>query len=425
MSLVARQTAGRPPAPRRAWGRPPWPLACLVDAGLAAGALLLSYRLRFVADQLAAFLPGAWAIQPLVVGCQLAALALARAYSAKVDLWPLRVLAGVIAGSAMAGGLTWAVWDFAGVSRMALASQAVLFSMCALGWRSLWLLRARTGEPRELSGMASDMVDRAQEVTTVAGVVASLFGYRELLKNLVLKDLKLKYRGSVFGFLWSLANPLLMIVVYTVAFTYILRIRTEGFVFYLILGLLSWSFFSSSASMATGAIVDNSGLLKSVFFPRAILPIATVLFNLAQYLLTILVFLPVMLLWYKVPLSPPMLLYPVVLGLQVVFTIGAALILATGTAFFRDVRHLLEVALAVLFWTTPILYELRQVPEGLRVLVLLSPVSPFVVGYQKLFYYREWPEPTWWLVAGLYALVTFVVGAALFLAFEDRFAEQV
>ena len=120
-------------------------------------------------------------------------------------------------------------------------------------------------------------------MTTLRAVVASLYSYRELLKNLVLKDLKLKYRGSVFGFLWSLANPLLMIVVYTVAFTYILRVRSEGFVFYLMLGLLSWTFFASSAAMSTGAIVDNAGLLKSVLFPRAILPIATVLFNLAQY----------------------------------------------------------------------------------------------------------------------------------------------
>ena len=94
-----------------------------------------------------------------------------------------------------------------------------------------------------------------------------------------------------------------------------------------------------------------------------------------------------------------MILFPVVLALQVVFTIGIALILATATAFFRDVRHLVEVALAVLFWTTPIVYELDQVPERLRLLILLSPMSPFVVAYQKLFFFREWPEPTVWLVA--------------------------
>jgi ABC-type polysaccharide/polyol phosphate export permease len=224
--------------------------------------------------------------------------------------------------------------------------------------------------------------------------------------------------------LWSLLNPLLMIVVYTVAFTFILRVRTEGFVFYLMLGQLSWTFFASSASMATGAIVDNSGLLKSVLFPKAILPIGTVLFNLAQYLLTVSVFLPAMFLWYHVPLVAPMMLFPVFLALQVVFTIGVALILATATAFFRDVRHLLEVTLSILFWTTPIVYELRQVPERLQLLILLSPVSPFVVAYQQLFFYRQWPAPTVWLLATAHALGAFVVGALLFLAFEDRFTEQ-
>jgi lipopolysaccharide transport system permease protein len=268
------------------------------------------------------------------------------------------------------------------------------------------------------------LVDRSQEMTTLRAVVLSLYSYRELLKNLVLKDIKLKYRGSVFGFLWSLANPLLMIVVYAVAFTFILRIRGEGFVFYLMLGQLSWTFFASSAAMSTGAIVDNAGLLKSVLFPRAILPIGTVLFNLVQYLLTISVFLPAMMVWYQVPLSTSMVLFPLFLALQVVFTIGIALILATATAFFRDVRHLLEVALAVLFWTTPIVYELRHVPERLQPLILASPVSSFVLAYQQLFFYRVWPDATVWLVTSAQALGAFVVGTLLFLAFEDRFTEQ-
>jgi lipopolysaccharide transport system permease protein len=131
-----------------------------------------------------------------------------------------------------------------------------------------------------------------------------------------------------------------------------------------------------------------------------------------------------MLLWYRVPLSASMLMFPVFLALQVIFTIGVALILATWTAFFRDVRHLLEVALAMLFWTTPIVYELRQVPEQFRLIILLSPVSPFVVAYHDMFYYREWPAATVWLVAVTHALGAFAIGALMFLASEDRFTEQ-
>jgi homopolymeric O-antigen transport system permease protein len=160
-------------------------------------------------------------------------------------------------------------------------------------------------------------------------------------------------------------------------------------------------------------------------FPRAILPIGTVLFNLAQFLLTFAVFLPAMFLWYGIRPSAPMVLFPVFLALQVVFTIGVALTLATTTAFFRDVRHLLEVVLAALFWMTPILYDVVQVPERLRLLISLSPMSPFITAYHKLFFNQEWPEATVWLVAGTYALGAFIVGAMVFLAYEDRIMEQV
>lgn len=270
-----------------------------------------------------------------------------------------------------------------------------------------------------------DLVDRTAERDSLRATLVGLVRYRGLLKHLVLKDLKLKYRGSVFGFMWSLLNPLLMIAVYTTAFRYILNVRTEGFVFLLLIGILAWTFFVNSAMMSTGSIVDNGGLLKSIFFPRAILPIATVLFNFAQYALTALVFLPVMLLLFRKAPAAPMLLYPVFLALQVLFTVGVALILATGTAFFRDIRHLLEIALSMLFWLTPIVYELDNVPERLRLPLLLSPLSPYVVAYKQMFFYGEWPDRSVWIVAAAYAFGALAIGSALLLAFEDRFAEQV
>ena len=409
------------PLPRR----PAWQLGALLDGGLAVVAYLAAYWLRFRGDRLDAFLPGAWSTMPLVVTGQLVALVLAGAYARRPRIdWLLRVIIAIVAGTSATSVLVGVTVSFEGVSRSAFVADAMLLSIAALAWRGVWVLRSRAQARREARAPIAGLVDRAAETTTLRAVVVSLYSYRELLKNLVLKDLKLKYRGSVFGFLWSLVNPLMMIVVYTIAFTFILRIRSAGFVFYLMLGQLSWTFFASSAAMSTGAIVDNAGLLKSVLFPRAILPIGTVLFNFAQYLLTVSVFLPVIMLWYRVPLAAPMILFPVFLALQVVFTIGIALILATGTAFFRDIRHLLEVALAMLFWTTPIVYELRQVPERFRLLILLSPVSPFVVAYQQIFFYREWPDATVWLVASVHALGAFVVGALLFLAFQDGFTEQ-
>lgn len=271
----------------------------------------------------------------------------------------------------------------------------------------------------------NEMVSRAAEAPSIARTLAGLRRYRHLLRNLVAKDLKLKYRGSVVGFLWSLANPILMGAVYTVAFSYILGIRSEGFVFYLMLGLLAWTFFASSAGMSTGAIVDNGGLVKSVWFPRAILPMATVLFNLTQYLLSVLVILPAMLLYHRIAPELPMLLFPVFVALQLLFTIGVALVLATSAAFLRDVRHLVEIALTILFWLTPIVYELPSVPSPLRELIFLTPLTPFVSAYQQIFYYREWPDAAIWIATIGYAAAALALGLWLIVRHEDSFAEQV
>jgi ABC-2 type transport system permease protein len=283
---------------------------------------------------------------------------------------------------------------------------------------SAGLYGAPPGRPDE-----DAMVDRAQEADSFLRTLASLFRYRELLRNLVLKDLKLKYRGSVLGFLWSLFNPLLMIGVYTVAFQYILRTGIEGFVFYLMLGILAWTFFVNSLVMSTGAIVDNGGLVKSVFFPRSILPVATVLFNFAQYLLTVIVFLPVMMIAYGRPPGPAALAYPAFLALQLLFTIGLALLVATWTAFFRDVRHLLEILLAALFWLTPIVYQTSQAPEPLQRLLALTPMTPYVTAYHDIFFHGRWPAPSVWLLAAAYACGTAAWGVSVMLKREDQFSE--
>jgi lipopolysaccharide transport system permease protein len=426
MSVVAHDPNAARAAGSDQPRRPPWLLSVVADCALAIVAYPAAYVLRFQGDRLQAFLPAAWATLPVLVAGQLAALVLAGAYVPRPRMeWLSRVVIGVVAGTAAATALVGVTIGFEGLSRTAFLADAMLLGIAALAWRGAWVLFLRPPVPDRLAEtLPDDLIDRAEQTTTIGAIVGSLYSYRELLRNLVIKDLKLKYRGSVFGFLWSLANPLLMIVVYTVAFTYILRVRSEGFIFYLMLGLLAWTFFANSAAMSTGAIIDNAGLLKSVFFPRAILPIATVLFNLAQYGLTMAVFLPIMIVWYRVPLTEPMLLFPVFVALQALFTIGVAMILATATAFFRDVRHLVEVALAVLFWTTPIVYQLDQIPDRLRLFILLSPMSPFVVAYQKIFYFRQWPESTVWLMAGTYAAGAFIIGTTLVLAFEDRFAEQ-
>ena len=266
--------------------------------------------------------------------------------------------------------------------------------------------------------------DRAASAPPLGLGLRRLLSYRELLRNLVIKDLKLNYRGSALGFVWSLANPLAMLAVYSIAFNYILGIKRPHFVLFLFVGLLAWTFFASTVSMATGTIADAGGLLKSVRFPRTVMPMATVLFNLSQYLLTFGVLLPVMLLIFRVAPAAPMLAYPIVLLLLVLFTSGVALIVAMGNVYYRDVRHLVEVALQVLFWVTPVMYDLDDVPARLRPWILLSPMSPFISALHDIFYRQAWPSVTIWMMALAWSAVTVLGGLTIFLSHEDRLAEQ-
>jgi homopolymeric O-antigen transport system permease protein len=270
----------------------------------------------------------------------------------------------------------------------------------------------------------STLVDRAAERRSVASGAALLFAYRELVRNLVVKELSLKYRGSVLGFLWSLVNPIATVAVYTFAFKYILNVRQPGFSVFVLLGVLAWSFFANSAVMATGALIDGASLLKVVRFPSAVLPLATVLFNLAQHLLTICTFFPLMFLLYRVPPAGPVLVYPIFLALQVLFTAGMSFMLAAATAYFRDVRHFVDIGLSLMFWTTPIVYPLSQIPQSLRWLLLASPMSPFVVAYQSIFYYGDWPSAAVWLGAATYGLGVFFLGFWWYQSIEDRLGEQ-
>jgi ABC-type polysaccharide/polyol phosphate export permease len=271
------------------------------------------------------------------------------------------------------------------------------------------------------------LVDRSAQIRTVGATVAAVVHYRQLIRSLVAKDLKLKYRGSVLGFVWSLVSPLLMLGVYTLAFKYIIyRGNTpEGFVFLLLLGILAWNFFVGSLVMSTGAIVDNAGLLKSVLFPRAVLPISSVLFNFAQYVLTVAVLIPVMVVIYRVPVTPLVVLYPLFLFVQLVFVTGLALALSAAAAHLRDTRHLLDIALQVLFWTTPIVWPLTLVDASWHPLVLLSPMSPFVVAYQRVLYYGTWPGAQVTAVAIVYAFGALAIGTAFFLHSDRRFSELV
>jgi lipopolysaccharide transport system permease protein len=253
----------------------------------------------------------------------------------------------------------------------------------------------------------------------------SVFRYRELIRNLVLKDLKLKYRDSVLGFLWSLANPLLLILVYSFVFGHLFPGGPPNFVYFLMVGILPWNFFAQSLMMSTSSIIDNGNLIRKVALPMEVFPVTTVLFNLAQYLLALIVFFPMALLFFRVSVAWSWIAFVPVLVLQILFTVGMCFILSTATVFYRDIRHFTEILLMLLFWLTPIIYDIQTVPDSLRTVLYMNPLSYFILAYQDVLYRNTFLALDRLMVLAVLTFLSLGLGYSLFLMCKVRFAEEV
>jgi lipopolysaccharide transport system permease protein len=400
--------------------------AVLVDLAVAALAMVLAYQLRFGADEALHFMAAAAPVLFVVLLLQSGLSTILKLY--RIDgqaMWPVRLGIGAISGAALTlAAASWLGIDD-GVSRQAVAIQSSLLCLSGVLWRAVVGLKVRQYQAaaiREQFG-GQELVVQGEDVGSMAGSLGRTLDYRHLLWNIVAKDLKLKYQRSLLGFTWSLLNPLMMIGVYTLAFTYVMKLPTPRFALFILIGLLSWNFFAGAVMSATEAVAGQGSLLRSVVFPRVVLPFSAVLFHLVQYLLSILVFLPIVLFVYGVAPSPQMLLFPVFLLLQVLFITGLTLALSTASAAFRDIKHLVEVGLSIGFWLTPIIYEPTMVPEQFREVALLAPMTSYVRAYQDIFYYGSWPDPSIWIVASVYAAGAFVCGLSVFLAYESSMPE--
>lgn len=252
-----------------------------------------------------------------------------------------------------------------------------------------------------------------------------VFRYRELIRNLVLKDLKLKYRDSALGFLWSLANPLLLILVYATVFTHMLRAEIVNFPYFLLVGILPWNFFSQSLMMCTGSIVDNGGLIRKVWLPAEVFPLSTVFFNLVQFLLALVVLVPLAAFIFGISFSWSLIAFFPLMFLHAVFTLGLGCIISTLTVFYRDMRHFIEIFMMLLFWLTPIVYDIQSISGSMRKFILANPMAYFIIGYQEIFYYQKIPAASHLLVLALFTLIAFGLGTWCFSSNKARFPEEV
>ncbi len=268
-----------------------------------------------------------------------------------------------------------------------------------------------------------------------------LFAHRGLIENLVLRDLKVRYKNSVLGFLWSLLNPLLLMAVFTVVFTVMLpNLSIPKFPVFVMCALLPWNFFNTSVMSAINSVVYNSHLIKTVYFPREVLPISTVLSGFVNFLLA----LPVLLLLiivFRVPITVWMLYLPLIMIVQVTFTIGISLLLATLNVFYRDTSHIMEVVMQAWFFLTPIFYTVDLLPESKtvlgivlpvrRLIYILNPMASIIASYRSILYgFSDGSPPAapafdFFSRTIVTSLVFLVLGYAVFIRHSHSFGEEV
>jgi ABC-2 type transport system permease protein len=214
----------------------------------------------------------------------------------------------------------------------------------------------------------------------------------ELLAELVRKDLKVKYKNSALGFVWSLANPLLYLAVFTLVFEGFLRNGISWFAVLFMSGLLVWSFFNLATLSATGAVVGNANLVRKVRFPRIVLPLSSVGFAGVHFVLQMLVFLVFLVPFYPQAFGPQLWLAVPALAVALTFTVALSLLASALNVRYRDVEHLLEIALLAWFWLTPIVYRVALVQEQfgkaswLFKVYMANPMSAVVVAMQRAIY---------------------------------------
>lgn len=260
---------------------------------------------------------------------------------------------------------------------------------------------------------------------------------RSLLVNLTLRENRSKYKRSALGWAWSMLNPIATMLIFTFVFRIVFRIAPpvgepsglQNFGFFLISGLLPWNFLASSLTAASGSIIANAGLIKKVYFNRAVLPVSSVL-SWNTNLLIELGVLSIALLFVSQVVFAFLPVALVVILLQTVFVIGVGLALAALNVYFRDVEHFLQILLLLWFYASPVIYPIDYVLQTpamtppFKTIYLMNPMVHFMDAYRAIFYDLAVPQASTFLYMFVSSAGAIVVGWAIFTKLEARFAEE-
>lgn len=246
---------------------------------------------------------------------------------------------------------------------------------------------------------------------------------RDLLRELVVRDIKLRYKRSILGITWAMINPLIQILIFTFLFNKVLPLNIPRYTEFVFCGVLAWTWFQSSMFLAASSIVDNRDLVRRPGFPAAVLPVVTVATNMIHYLLA----LPVLLFFLLRDgggLNLSALALPAVMGVQFVFTLGLCYLIAAAHVAFRDTQHLLSVLLTLMFYLTPVFYTTANVPAQYLPIYQLNPMSHLLQAYRDIIVEGRLPGGRSMLVVAALSGLLLWVGFSFFSRASDSFVEE-
>jgi len=255
-------------------------------------------------------------------------------------------------------------------------------------------------------------------------VFSRLYQYRELLKSNVKKDIRGKYKGSFLGVLWSFINPLLTVLVYAIVFPYILRVKQENYLIFLIVGVLPWTFVTNVVITGTRSVLDNAEIIKKVYFPREILPISVATSGLVNFIISCLIII-VFVVFSGIGLSKYMLLLPVIAIIQYLLLLGIIFITSGINIYMRDLEYIINFFLNMLFYATPIIYSVEMFPEKFRWILQVNPLANIITEYRDIIFYKQMPNIPILIGTATFSILIVIVGYIVFRKVEKGFAEEV
>lgn len=255
-------------------------------------------------------------------------------------------------------------------------------------------------------------------------ILKEVWEYRNMIGNLVKKDLTGRYKGSVLGFLWTLINPLFQLIIYSVLFSIILPNRVDNYAIFLFVALVPWLFCSTSVLIGSECIMQNSGLVQKIYFPRIVLPIITVTSNFINMLLTFIIVFAALFIT-GVGISVTALLLPLVMIVEYLFVLGLVLLFSSLTVYFRDLSYILGIVMMGWMYLTPVLYPIDQVQGALlQGFMNVNPMAGIVGSYRDILFYKTLPNFGQLGIIALASIVIIVIGFVVFQKLQKRFAEE-